>query len=554
LATALGPVGFAAGWWMRADPAGSGTPAPASPEIATEPASATGKRASQDGPTQPTRSGPDGVAAKPSEPDPVVARTRIMAWVEAGCPGRNSDEIHRLLRAWARAEPWAALQFIHQAARFRERTDAYVIPLTVLMGSDSVAATAWMRRELSDPGIRRSVVEDVVTRTMDEWPAAAFALAQAELPRSHYASRSFRLLATRDPVAALAWYDQAEPEERTARAAALASGWLATDRAAATAWCHAQQSQPHGDAVMRALIGHLADQDPPAAVALLRDGPVSEATRREAVQELSYRHPDLALELIPFLPVEDGRRSFASMFDRLFSEDPDAAVELGRSILGPGQLAAQVRSEWRRWFASDAPGAQAWAQAVRDPEVRRGIETEITTQAIQRDPAAYLSATPSGGSTPGDPAMVNLALAMLAEHDPTAAAHAFTRLAAVAAPERAQSIVIGLARMDTGQALGWARALPVGRARDMALAALAEAGAARPRDAALMLCLDQIDDPVLQLRTRFNAYTNLHERDAEAAGRWLEQQPLELGVRTSWAAILQEGSGPRECYLPPVFD
>ena len=549
LATVLGAAGFGAGWMFRSGAVDVPAAAPAPRE---EDRSSAARGPLSHEATQPTHAGPAATRASPSGPAPVVAKARLTAWVAAGCPRGDADEITDLLEAWSRTEPWAALAFIHGAPQFRGRTYAYRIPLATLAAGSPAAALAWMQRELPDPPMRESVAEDVIHRLIRDHPHAAFVIARAELPSHTYLfSNTYGRLADTDPAAALAWFDRFTARERGETVAELAQGWLAADRPAATAWCLAQGDQPHAAGAVRALVEFLIRKDPAAVPAVLADPSVALPTRLLAVHRLGSSDPAIALELLPSLPRDEAASAFASMFDSLFSEDPASAIDLGRSLLTADALAQHVRHEWRRWTRSDPAGAQAWAAALADPELRCQIDSEKRTQAIRHDPASYLtSATP----TPGDAEaaqLINLAISTLAENDPAEAARWFAHHADVAEPNHARRIARRLMTTCIEPALAWVQTLPSGPARDAAHVALIEAGATRDDAAPLMRLVEQIGDPVLQVRTRFQAYCIMHERDPAGATRWLEQQPLPPDVRTSWLAIVRDDA--REiitCELP----
>lgn len=552
LATALGAAGFGAGWLFRSGAVDVPAAAPAPRE---EVRSTAAREPLSHEATQPTQAGPAATRASPSGPAPAVAKARLAAWVAAGCPRGDVDEITGLLEAWSRAEPWEALAFIHGAPQFRGRTDAYQIPLGMLAAESPAAALGWMQRELPDPSMRKSVAEDVIHCLIRDHPQAAFEIARAELPsRSYLFSNTYGRLADTDPAAALAWFGRFSAEERGVTVAELAQGWLAADRLAATTWCLAQGDQPHAAGAVRALVEFLIRNDPAAVSTLLADPSIALPTRLFAVHRLGSSDPAIALELLPSLPRKEAASAFASMFDSLFSEDPASAIDLGRSLLTADALARHVCHEWRRWTRSDPAGAQAWAAALADPELRRQIDTEKRTQAVRHDPAAYLA---SAAPRPGDAEaaqMINLAISTLTEDDPAEAARWFARHTDVAEPNHARRIARRLMTTGVEPALAWVQTLPTGPARDAAHVALIEAGATRDDTAPLVQLLEQLGDPVLQVRTRFQAYCIMHERDPAGATRWLEQQPLPPDVRTSWLAIVRDDA--REiitCELPDIY-
>lgn len=233
LATVLGAAGFGAGWMFRSGAVDVPAAAPA-PREEDRSSAARGPLSHES--TQPTHAGPAATRASPSGPAPAVAKARLTAWVAAGCPRGDADEITGLLEAWSRAEPWEALAFIHGAPQFRGRTYAYRIPLATLAAGSPAAALAWMQRELPDPPMRESVAEDVIHRLIRDHPHAAFEIARAELPsRTYLFSNTYSRLADTDPAAALAWFGRFTAQERGETVAELAQGWLAADRPAATA-------------------------------------------------------------------------------------------------------------------------------------------------------------------------------------------------------------------------------------------------------------------------------------------------------------------------------
>jgi hypothetical protein len=470
--------------------------------------------------------------------------------VAAGCPGGDAREISRLLEAWSAVQPWEALAFVHGAPQFRGRSYAYRIPLARLAEISPDEMLAWVRQELPD-----DMREDVMVRSLrhlgETRPDLAIELAVRHVPENpHLTSQMLEHLAARDPVAASDWFERLGTDARKASAADLALAWLRKDRARATAWCLAQQGQPWAGRVMRALADHLASTAPSELPAILASPGLSPELRLNAIRRLSDSEPALALELAAALPIEMSHTVVADMFEQLFLDSPDSAVELARSALAPEEFSRRVRMQWSRWCNSDRPAALAWAASATDPEVRRQIGLELQTQSIRRDPAAYLSATTPGTGSPDHPELLQLALSRLAETDPDQAV-VWSRIhGATLTADGASSIGARLADNNPTKVLPWLQALPAGAARDAACATVAEIGAGGKDVAAFAHLIGMIGDPVLQTRATFRTYQVMFARNTAAAEQWLALQPIGEDVRTSWQAIVETGEMEPDCFIP----
>jgi hypothetical protein len=409
---------------------------------------------------------------------------------------------------------------------------------------------AWVRRELPD-----SLRDDVMARALrhlgESRPELAIGLAVRTVPQNtRLVAQMLEGLASRDLAAACDWFTRLDHDTRNASAADLAIVWLREDRSGATAWCLAQQGQPWATRVMRILADHLAGSAPAELPAILAHPGLTPEIRLNAIRRLGDSDPALALELAAALPPKMSRTVVADMFDRLFHESPDSAIELGRATLPSEEFSRRVRMQWSRWCNSDQPAALAWAANASDPELRRQLDLEVQTQSIHRDPAAYLAATAPGTGSRDHPELLQLALSRLAETEPDQAARWAKIHSGTLTAEGAARIGALLANKDPAQVLPWLQALPAGAARDAACATVAEMGGGRKDPVGLASLVGMIGDPVLQTRTTFRAFQSMFARNSAAAEQWLALQPIGEDVRTSWRAIVEAGELEEDSFIP----
>lgn len=548
LAVTLGSAGFAAGWMYRAesDPSSAATSAPSSHTdgVAAGDVPADMSLASTDAPPRAARAGPANLTA-------AQARERLSAWVAAGCPQLEPPEFYRLLETWSASSPWDVLAFVHGAPQFRKRTDAYQVPLAHIAADSPTAAAAWISRELTDPGTRDTVLNGVIQLTMADHPGAALELSRgAASVHSYMVSQMVNRLAFRDPAAALAWFEQRFSDaERANHADDLAEGWLRADPAAARRWCLEQAGAPHAERVLRTLAVHLAEQAPGELDAVFSLPSFTTAAKVSVLHEVGNSRPDVVLDHLSMLPAENARTVFLGMFETLFTEDPGAALEVGRSLVPADVLNRRVRAAWSRWAESDRPGALAWAAASGDAEVRRQVALVQQRQEIRRAPAAFLAsvdATPSDAETRE---LVDAAISSYTHQAPREAAAWFASRAGSLDPGHARTVAEIYAYQDASEAVTWAQALPPGPARDAACMALLDHRNVQRKVAEFHSLVGGIGDPVLQTQAAFRVFCALADR--EAAERWLEAQPLSAEVRASWIAIASADEFVPTCSAEP---
>jgi len=342
LALMLGAAGFAAGWWLRPEVHAGVAPPSASGRDAT-PVSSAPESDEVGDPIEPIASGRARPVAGPSAPDPTIARARLAAWVEAGCPGGEGHEISQLLEAWSRGDAAGALAFVHGAPCFRGRSYAYRIPLAHLALADPDAMIAWIQRELPV-----ELRDDVLARTVSHLgnldPARAMALAvDATGDQAHVVTQALEKLTAADPEAARAWFERLDVATQKHGASDFAHEWLSRDRARAGAWCLAQQGQPWGPSVLRMLVRHLAHEAPAELPAVLALPGLPPDVPINALSYLGMSDPATALDIASRLPPDIVGVAVDQMFGTLFHESPDAAIELARGTIAPEALARHVR-------------------------------------------------------------------------------------------------------------------------------------------------------------------------------------------------------------------
>lgn len=301
----------------------------------------------------------------------------------------TSSSRGRLLLAWAKADPQAAIGYARQHPRtgLAEellRTAIMEWPdkspgarLTILLDfPDTKARTAaldhllgrWPRAELTaglaaartlPPGTTRDrLTATVLGRWAEDDSAAAFARYQAlglEDPR--LLLKILDRTASRDPAQAVAWLEQLDAAQVARCGPTIVETWAESDPAAALAWALK-------NGVSLAMRFHPESRVIHSGLGRTTSGSFGSVNPLGAAMK---KQPDATLAWIRTLPEGPERARFLEMATRQVA-DVDRALQLFAEL--PPDSAARVSSQSYQWFAADPEKGRQWAASLPPGPIR----------------------------------------------------------------------------------------------------------------------------------------------------------------------------------------
>lgn len=482
------------------------------------------------------------MASPTSAGDVANDQARIVNWLAAQGPQRDWPEISRCLTRWARAEPWAALAFVHQAPRFPERTNALGIPLSFIARTAPAAVADWLRNQ-QPASSRKELATQVVASICDENPFEALALARADQIPVEPNTIGYVLgcLAQREPTQAAALFSALPSAEKDDAAERIGRAWAEKDPDAALRWCDTLRGQLGEDLATRGVLSALADRDAKAAAAALERLHPSAETVESVLRQIAYLDASTSLLVAARLPAAQHPAAAKAVVEASFGTAPDRAVALARASLPVPEFTTLVTSGWQEWRRSDRPAAEAWAANLADPALLEVFADVKLQEAAEADPALFLSCLATLPASNAESPSVEAALGNLPAG--TAARWIAEHPAAVT-PAFAARTALGYFQTDPEAASVWAGTLPAGAARDRALAGTAQAWGESGDAATAAHTVEAIADPRLQTSTRFQIFSTLCQADRAHAVQWLARQPLSGEIRANWEILATADASP----------
>lgn len=491
-------------------------------------------------PAPPPAKGPAGPSAAAN--DTTKDQAQIVAWLAAQGPLRDWPEINRCLTRWARADPWAALAFVHQAPRFPERANALCIPLSFLARSAPASVADWLRTQ-QPAANRKELATQVIASICDENPHEALALARADQIPVETNTLGYVLgcLAQREPAQAALLFSGLASDQKDDAAERIGRAWAEKDPDSALRWCDKLRGQPGEDLATRGVLSALADRDAKAAGAALERLLPSAETIDSILRQIAYLDATTSLLIAARLPAAQQRAAAKAVVEATFGTAPDRALALARANLPAPEFTSIVTSGWQEWRRSDRPAAEAWAANLADPSLL-GLFADVQLQeSANADPALFLSCLATLPTSNAESPAIEAALSNLPAD---VAARWITDRPDAVAPAFAARIAANYFRADREAATLWAHSLPPGTARDRALATTAQTWIESGDTATAALTVEAIADPRLQTAARFQIFSTLCQQDRPGALRWLATQPVSPEVRINWEILATEGTAP----------
>ena len=273
-------------------------------------------------------------AATEPAPDAENDRTRIADWLAAQGPMRDWSEINRCLTRWAKADPWAALAFVHQAGRFPERDNALSVPLAYIGRTDPTAVADWLRSHVPEAG-RKDLTTRIVVMISDENPREALALARADQIPVEPSTVGYVLgcLARHEPTEAAALLSTLADDDRTSAAEMIGSTWAERDAESALRWCESLRGQPGDDHAARGVLLELVNRNATNIGEALKRLQPSAETTASVVRVLACNDATQALLIAANLPVAQQPAAATALAETAFGSAPDRVVALARANL-----------------------------------------------------------------------------------------------------------------------------------------------------------------------------------------------------------------------------
>ena len=500
---------------------------------------------------------------------PAQWRGFIERWMAAGCPTDKLPDVRKCLGQWARVDVMGALEFVHGAARFPERRDAYALVLSVLCETDVSRAIEWMRQNLpAHARTREDVAGLVVDSLREKFPrqAAELMLASDVVGASSYRyGYVVTALMRQNPADALAFFERIPQGEKQASVSHMLEAWVATNPAAALNWCASQRGTPLEKQSLDALLDAFAKNKPSELPALVeRFGvDVSGYSYHYMIENVIRSDPSAGLELLKKLPADKIEEHMPQLMSELFKADPDKALEAAAQFLPASDQAGFLLTQWEKWRQSDRKAANEWLAALPDETLRGQMQT---LQSLNADPSAYLASVapvaPAGAGAGADAGArdafseecVSRALGYLAFTKGSDEAMRWL----LAHPEQITERRFALAADNNAPSMTLEAidAIPVESARGVVLEHMTDSWISTGNWEQAAAAISRFQDTERQEQLRFAIFSGMMNRaetdDAKQTARqWLAAQPLPETVCASWKLLVEGGAKLPPCATAP---
>jgi len=522
-------VALSHGFWMRSD----GKTAAAHRQ--TQGAGKVAAAQESDGPDG-ERSVVDGLVTQDD------FRGFLQRWVDADCPADASDDAEECVRRWAKIDPHAALAFVSQAAKFRDRNDSYVIALSEMGESEIHGVIAWIKGNLVKADAEL-VARSVLYKLTENAPAQAGELLLSDLfPDRYYPATSvLRALVAKSPQDALSLFERFTDGDKERNVGDLLVFWARKDWKAAVNWCERQQGQPYAENAIRGLIDGMALENPEQAAGLIERFGVNLAQNGELIGIIARGDPLVAIDLLKKVAPENRNSSAIENIVRtLFFENPEYGMQAASVLYPEDELPRVLTASFSEWIVSDRKAAEAWLAALPDADLRSKIQT---MQTAKENPAAFLAAMDTNTAAKGEwKSTIDKAVDSALSQQPAAAVDWM-----LINPEYITDYRIKRAMGQLGgEMMEKIGTLPEGVMRDTVFMSVATyyAGAGQFEQAASLL--PSVTNPQAQTALRFRIFSEMARNPARSseANQWLAEQPVSQEVRKSWQAIVNANNEP----------
>lgn len=251
-----------------------------------------------------------------------------------------------------------------------------------------------------------------------------------------------------------------------------------------------------------------------------------EAVRKALVTRLAMLDPGKALSYVDTLSGEEHGRQKVNVYAVWAGRDPEAAAaHFTQGELGGGLASDESRESAatlaRAWARRDPAQALAWVKTL--PEEARGsaVDAVISSMAASDPRQALQAALGLGQSYEQAEALRPLAQEWARQNPEAASAWVTTLEDPASQSQAAQGLVTAWMTQDAQAASVWVAGLPAGRTRDVAVAAMVQAQAARQDPGSAARWAATIQDEVLRQQVLPQLVQRWQVHDPAAAQAWL---------------------------------
>jgi len=476
----------------------------------------------------------------------------LQRWVDADCPADASDDAEECVRRWAKIDPRAALAFVSEAAKFRDRNDSYVIALSEMGKNDIHGVVAWINSNLAKDDAE-SIARDVMRNLIENAPAQAgeFLLSGLIPDSGGYQSAAIlRILMRKSPQEALSLFERFTDNNKERDVEVLVDEWARGNWKAAADWCEQQQGKPYAKLAIRSLISRVAFKNPEQAAGLIERFGVDLGQNGNLIGVIAYGDPLVAMDLLKKIAPENRNpTAVENIVRQLFSENPEYGLQAARALYPENELPYVMARSYSQWINSDRKAAEAWLAALPDADLKSKIQT---MQTAKENPSAFLAAMDANETAKGEwKSTVGMALDDVLGEQPEAGFDWMLRN-----PEYIDDYRIKRALDASGGEIGLEKieAMPEGAARDTVLLSSATYWAGHGQFEQAESALPSIENPQAQTALRFKIFSEMAKNSIRSreASQWLASQPVSQEVRESWEAIANSEPVDDRVVLPIV--
>ncbi|PTY05748.1 hypothetical protein DB347_15405 [Opitutaceae bacterium EW11] len=452
-------------------------------------------------------------------------------------PALRRQEIDEILKAWADADPYAALGFVSDAPRFPDRLGALLIPLERMAKADPVAALAWIRAHAAKPD------GDILTQRLlqgltDADPVQAAKLLQlaGDAVNEYVAARTLNALEKGHPDLVIELFGSLGKGAKTYSVDSVVRVLAGKDLESAMRWTANQHGQPWAANALAAMLDYVYRNRPKELAAVGRQLGATTKDFDAAYWQGVDPGSEPPEDLLSLMSEKARNRSIADWAIYHCETDPEAALSAIRRLSSVATQLDTMEQAVRTWMRSDRKGATAWLANQTDP-ISAGVRNRLRIEDL---PAAErlteLAKLPSDKKADR---LVASTLRSMSENSPVEAADWVTRNPERAKSDWAEQVARAYLSQDDAAAAEWIARLPRGEARDGALEAAARHWAAHGDLDIAGEALQLIATSSSRLTATMDIFERTYRKDSTKARQLIASQNLSsetCAFLEAWAA------------------
>lgn len=400
-------------------------------------------------------------------------RVKLSQIIAADDPAHKGEDLNRLGREMATADPGTALEMAQEISGEADRLMFVRGAFEAWAAQDPGAAAAYAESQFPAGELRSEAIRVAMTAWAQTDPRAAFQWMEERLSGPLKEEALVALAqgwSRKSPQQAAAWFIETGSTSQPLLSA-IAGTWARQDPAAAVKWASTLEEASNRGVGLTSALGEMARQDPAAAATAAAPFLQPDTTTGTAAAAV----PDLATVLA----------------DIWGTTDPSGASAWVQALPpGPAQQEA-AGTLATVWGASDIAAAVAWSSTLTDPTLQGAVVSHLGTTwgAIEPDRAlAWLDSLPPQVAARGTQGALN----SWAATDP-----------------------VGLG--------DWIGQMEAGPRSDMARRSLGDVMADQEPMAALELAAGMAN-PNQQAEALARYYRQFHRADPASASEWLQSE------------------------------